>query len=114
GEVDKGTVVSQALSILIHFVELGEDLLRDVFVTHFSFSHGEKTQVQRVAAQLSGLFELCDRSRQITFRLQDHAQNLARTEKGRIELDRFLRLCQRFVVAAGVVQWISTIRVDNG
>ena len=70
--------------------------------------------MQWVAAQLPGLFELCDRARQITFRLQDHAQNLARIKKARIELDCFLRLCHRFVVAMGVVQRISTIRVDNG
>ena len=60
--------------------------------------------MQRIAAQLSGLFELCDRARQITFRLPDHAQNLPRIKKARIEFDRFLRLRNRFVVTAGVVQ----------
>ena len=114
GEIDKRMVVSQSLPVWMHFVELGEGLLRDIFVPHFSFRHSEKGQMQRVAAQLSGLFELCDRARQITFRLQDHAQNLARIKKARIELDRFLRLCHRFVVTAGVVQRISTIRVDDG
>ena len=114
GEIDERTVVSQSLPILIHFVELGEGLLRDVFVAHFILATREKGQMQRVAAQLPGLFELCDRARQITFRLQDHAQNLARIKKARIELDRFLRLCNRFVVTAGVVQRKSTIRVDNG
>jgi len=49
-EVDESTVVSQALSVWTHFVELGEGLLRDVFVTPFCFSHGEKGQMQRVAA----------------------------------------------------------------
>ena len=50
GEVDESAVVSQALSVGMHFVELGEGLLRDVFVTPFCFSHGEKGQMQRVAA----------------------------------------------------------------
>src|SRR5262249_40162144 len=113
-EVDEGAIVSQSLSVWMHFVELGEALLRDVLVTHFGFGCGEKGQMQRVAAQLPSLFELCDRAWQITFRLQDHTQNLPRIKKTWIEIDRFLRLCRRFVVAAGVVQRISMIRVDNG
>src|SRR5262245_358632 len=113
-EVDEGAVIGQSLPVWMDFVELGERLLRDGLVTHFRFSHHEKGQMQWVAAQLSGLFELRDRAGQITFRLQDHAQNLPRIKKTRIELDRFLRLCHRFVVTAGVIQRISTISVDNG
>src|SRR5262249_21793970 len=62
-EADECAVVSKPLSIWIHFVELGEGVLLDVFVAHFCFSHGQKGQMQRVAAQLPGLFELCDRAR---------------------------------------------------
>jgi hypothetical protein len=81
GEVNEGAIVSQSLPVWMHFGELGERLLGDIFVTHFRFSHDEKGQMQRVAAQLSGLVELCNRARQITFRLQDHAQNLPRIKK---------------------------------
>ena len=42
GEVHESAVVSQSLSVGIHFVELDEGLLRDAFVTHFGFSDGEK------------------------------------------------------------------------
>ena len=86
---------------------------RRLFVAGVGFSRTQQCQGEWIVGQLRCSFELRNRSRQVALQLKHDAEVVTAVEECWIELDGFLQLRNRVVVAAGNVKSAAVICVDN-